>query len=125
MSYFKKLAIALITFSFFSFFQKPVEEQSWIRIKLLGYKPNGIKVAVWCSKNEKAISEFQLVDSTTNKVAYKNPAGRSFGSYGPFTQTYRLNFSKFTQPGKYYLKAGNARSPYFTIGANVYKGSAD
>jgi endoglucanase len=125
MSYFKKLAIALITFSFFSFFQKPVEEQSWIRINLLGYKPNGIKVAVWCSKNEKAISEFQLVDSTTNKVAYKNAAGRSFGSYGPFTQTYRLNFSKFTQPGKYYLKAGNARSPYFTIGANVYKGSAD
>ncbi|MFL5788094.1 MAG: glycoside hydrolase family 9 protein [Flavisolibacter sp.] len=125
MSYFKKLAIALITFSFLSFFQKPVEEQSWIRINLLGYKPNGIKVAVWCSKNEKAISEFQLVDSTTNKVVYKNAAGRPFGSYGPFTQTYRLNFSKFSQPGKYYLIAGNARSPYFTIGTDVYKGSAD
>ena len=48
-----------------------------------------------------------------------------FGIYGPFKQTYRLNFSSFTKPGRYYLQAGSAKSPEFIIGDDVYKGAAD
>ncbi len=36
-----------------------------------------------------------------------------------------LNFSAFTKPGRYIIKAGPATSPEFTIGNNVYKGAAD
>ena len=51
----------------------------------------------------------------------KNP----FGAYGPFAETYRLNFSSFNKPGRYYLQAGDTRSPEFEIGDDVYKGAAD
>ncbi|MGB5028854.1 MAG: glycoside hydrolase family 9 protein, partial [Chitinophagaceae bacterium] len=52
-------------------------------------------------------------------------AGKAFGAYGPFKQTYRLNFSHFKKPGRYYLLAGNVKSPEFEIGDDVYKGAAD
>ena len=101
------------------------ENTSWIRINLLGYKPVGIKVAVWCNQDEKTIGTFQLIDSATNNIVYEAKAGKNFGAYGPFTQTYRLNFSSYNKPGKYYLRAGEAISPVFVIDDNAYKGAAD
>lgn len=100
-------------------------EQSWIRTNLLGYKPAGSKVAVWCSKEAAGIEAFRLLDSATGKVVFTAKAGRSFGAYGPFKNTFRLNFSSFKKPGIYYLQAGTAKSPYFAIGNDVYKGTAD
>lgn len=101
------------------------EGTAWIRINLLGYKPGNSKVAIWCSKEDKPVKTFQVIDAITKKSAYSASAGKAYGTYGPFTQTYRLNFSKFTKPGKYYLQAGGAKSPEFEIGQNVYKGTAD
>ena len=98
---------------------------SWIRINQLGYQPQSTKVAVWCSKGTESITSFQLIDSTTQKVAFTAKASQPFGAYGPFQQTYRLNFSAYKTPGTYYLKAGNATSPAFKISADVYKGAAD
>ena len=99
--------------------------QSWIRINQLGYEPNSPKLAVWCSKETLSIKDFQLVDSATNQVVFGQQAGRAYGAYGPFTQTYRLDFSSFKKPGKYYLVAGGARSPVVYINDSVYKGAAD
>ena len=101
------------------------DDQSWIRINLLGYKPSNPKIAIWCSKEDKPIKTFQLVDAKTKKFVFTGSAGKAFGAYGPFTQTYRLNFSKFKKPGTYYLQAGGAKSPEFEIGEDVYKGTAD
>ena len=106
-------------------FIKKEGPQSWIRINQLGYTPQGVKVAVWCSKEQLTISNWQLIEEKTNKVAASGKAGKSFGAYGPFKQTFRLNFSHFTKPGRYYLKAGDAQSPVFEIGNDVYKGAAD
>jgi hypothetical protein len=96
-----------------------------IRINLLGYQPNGIKVAVWGSKESTSIQSFQLVDASTNQAVFEQKAGKPFGAYGPFTETYRLDFSSFTKSGKYFLRAGNATSPAFNISPDVYKGTAD
>lgn len=100
-------------------------DSSWIRINLLGYLPNGSKVAVYASKTKQNIQQFQLIQALTNKVVLQTTAGKNYGHYGPFTNTYRLNFSKVTTPGLYYLKAGNVVSPLFKIDAHVYDGSAD
>lgn len=101
----------------------------WIRINQLGYSCNSIKVAVWASKDTSKAPpppfSFQLIDATTTKPVYKGTTGISYGAYGPFTGTLRLNFSGFTTPGKYYLICGHAASPVFHIGNDVYKGSAD
>ena len=98
---------------------------TWIRINQLGYPQKSIKVAVWCSKQSLALKEFELVDAKTNKTVYRAAAGKAFGAYGPFTQTYRLDFSAFTNSGNYYLKTGNIQSPVFPINNQVYDGTAD
>lgn len=99
--------------------------EAYIRINQLGYLPSGVKAAVWGSLSPASLQSFQLIDSASGKAVFTAPAGKSFGSYGPFAQTYRLNFSAFSTPGIYYLKAGNAVSPVFRIGSDVYKGAAD
>lgn len=117
-------SVLLILFCLFSFSKKE-EQNSWIGINYLGYKPNGVKVAVWCSKKNQSLKSFQLVDATNNKVVFSGKAGKAFGTYGPFVQTYRLNFSSFKKPGNYFLRVGEINSPRFTISENVYDGAAD
>lgn len=109
----------------FAFAVDHYPESSWIRINQLGYLPGGIKVAVWCSKEETGISNWELVDAGTKKIVYSGSPGKPFGEYGPFRQTFRINFTAFQKPGRYYLQAGNAKSPEFEIGNDVYKGAAD
>src|SRR5215203_6881621 len=115
------LSLAAYQFSFSK--KEPVA--AWIRINQLGYKPDGVKVAVWCAKDNNTIKTFQLISATTKKIAFSGSAGKAFGTYGPFTETYRLNFSSFKKPGRYYLQAGGAKSPVFQIGKNVIDGTAD
>jgi endoglucanase len=102
-----------------------VKDEAWIRINQLGYTPGGIKVAVWCSKTDQRIETFQLMDASSHTIVFAGIAGKSFGAYGPFSQSYRLNFSSVKTPGTYYLSAGNVKSPTFRINANVYEGAAD
>lgn len=123
----KKIYILLLLFVPFTYSYKHNAEAAtqWIRVNQLGYTPAGLKVAVWCSKQSAGITYFELIDSMTGKTVFKQLAGKSFGAYGPFTQTYRLNFSSFKKAGIYYLKAGKAVSPFFRIDHSVYKGAAD
>lgn len=118
----KKWSLLLLLLPVASFAQQP---QSWIRINQLGYTPGTVKVAIWCSKEEKEIVKWELVNSVSKKIVATGKAGKAFGTYGPFKQTYRLNFSHFKKPGRYYLLAGNVKSPEFEIGDDVYKGAAD
>ena len=99
--------------------------QSWVRINQLGYTCNGVKVAVWASKGKAAPGEFQLLNAHSNQPVYTGSTGNAYGAYGPFEQSLRLNFTAFTVPGSYYIQCGNASSPVFVIGNDVYKGAAD
>jgi endoglucanase len=100
-------------------------DSTWIRINQLGYLPKGNKVAVLGSKKQVEITKFELVDASSNKVVFSARPGRSFGAYGPFANTYRLDFTSFSKKGAYYLRAGNVKSPRFTIDNDVYDGAAD
>lgn len=105
--------------------ESPKETTSWIRINQLGYTPQGIKQAVWASKEDKNIREFALVEVATGKEVFKGDAGQAYGAYGPFQSSYRLDFSNFSDTGKFYLKVGKTKSPEFCIANDVYKGAAD
>ena len=118
-------AISFVFLFSFAFSKKNADQNSWIRINLLGYKPSGVKVAVWCSKENKNISSFAIKDAASEKIVFSATAGKPFGSYGPFTQTYRLNFSSFKKPGSYFIETGGVRSPVFSINEHVYDGAAD
>lgn len=100
-------------------------ENSWIRINQMGYLPEGVKAAVWASKEAIKIKKFNLVDANSGKTVYRGRAGKAFGAYGPFLQSYRLDFSSFTKAGKYFLQVGQTKSPEFIISDTAYKGAAD
>ena len=84
--------LAILLFPVMAFVQKQ-EPRAWIRINQLGYTPAGIKVAVYCAKELPDIKKFCLVETGTEKIVFEGKPGAAFGDYGPFTQTYRLNFS--------------------------------
>lgn len=119
----KKYIIILL--ALLSFQSARPEDDAFIRINLLGYRPGNHKSAVWCSKTERQITDFQILDVATQKVVHRGKAGKQFGAYGPFASTYRLDFSSFKTPGRFKIIAGETSSPEFSIGENVYAGAAD
>ena len=113
-------ALALIATLLF-----PLQAEEWIRINQLGYLPQSIKVAVFMSEEGNQLKQFQLVDAYTQEVVKEFDSLKESGSIGNMKSTYRLNFSDYSIPGVYYLKAGKAVSPRFPINAQVYNGTAD
>jgi endoglucanase len=105
--------------------QSQDNSKSWIRVNQLGYLPSGVKVAVWVSKAAISAGKFQLLDAKNNQVVFTGNSSKNFGAYGPFSQSARLAFSSFKKTGNYYLKCGDAVSPAFTIGDDIYNGGAD
>ncbi|RQO78596.1 cellulase [Pedobacter sp. KBW01] len=117
------LSACLILYAFNA--NKHQNEESWIRINLLGYTTESIKVAVWVSKTDHIPNRFEILEKETKAVVYSSTNIKSFGNYGPFKQTARLNFSDFKRNGRFYIRAGGATSPLLLINNNVYKGTAD
>ncbi|MEO7044273.1 MAG: cellulase N-terminal Ig-like domain-containing protein, partial [Ferruginibacter sp.] len=101
----KPVILFIIVGIIFSF-KNPSGTNEWIRINQLGYPPQAIKVAVWVSKQNVSPASFQLMQASDSSVAFSATTGNDFGAYGPFTQSYRLNFSSFKTPGIYYLVCG-------------------
>ncbi|WP_290710927.1 glycoside hydrolase family 9 protein [Flavihumibacter sp. CACIAM 22H1] len=100
-------------------------QTAWIRINQMGYLPKGSKVAVWAATTDKKLYSFQVVSAVSGKKKLQLKAGKAFGEYGPFKQSYRLDFSALQEPGRYYLEADGIRSPEFSIADTVYRGAAD
>ena len=99
--------------------------EAWVRINQLGYAPDGGKTAVLGAKTPIQQTTFELIDATTHRTVFTGPVRRSFGAYGPFSDTRRLDFSACKKQGKYYIKAGAATSPTFSISNEAYQGAAD
>jgi hypothetical protein len=116
------LSIFSLLFSALSHAQS---KDTWIRVNQLGYSTSQSKVAVLGSKSLITINKFELVDNSSKKVVFSGAPGRSFGAYGPFKDTYRLNFTSFRKKGKYFIRTGKTESPQFEISNNVYDSAAD
>ena len=123
LSLFKAFLLILILTSFIS---KPeiTSTNSWVRINLLGYQPKATKVAIWATKTTQVPDKFELIDQS-GKVVYTSTAIKSFGAYGPFNATARLNFSDFKVPGKYFIRIAGIKSPEIIINDEVYRHTAD
>lgn len=123
---YRPLIVVLVALALAAFTEKKKDPLlTYIRINQLGYTPGGIKVAVLCSKAQLGIASWRICDAKTGKVVFITKLDGNMGAYGPFIQTHRLNFSSYKTPGRYYIEAGDTRSPEFEIGEDVYKGAAD
>jgi len=98
---------------------------SWIRINQLGYLPQSVKVAVFISDERLELPVFQLVEAESGKVVFEDVPVICEGAKWAMKSAARLNFSKFSKTGRYFLKTGNARSGEFRISTDVFNGSAD
>ncbi|MGF7039276.1 glycoside hydrolase family 9 protein [Mucilaginibacter lappiensis] len=125
MRVFSKVVFCCILIFVAALFKKAKAQDAWIRINQLGYELSGIKVGVWAGKNGAPPAEFQLIDAKTAAVVFTGNTGKPFGGYGPFKQSYRLDFTKFNKPGSYHVKCGNIVSPEFRLADDIYKGTAD
>jgi peptidoglycan/xylan/chitin deacetylase (PgdA/CDA1 family) len=101
------------------------ESDSWIRINQLGYLPNAIKVAVLGSKDDISISSFSIHDAKTGEEIQTLSTIESKGKYGPFSSSFRLDFSEFSEEGAYFIIANGVQSPVFPIHEEVYDKAAD
>ena len=102
------------------------QAEAWIRINQLGYLPQSTKVAVIMCQDVTPVTEFQLVDNATGKVAFTSKDVTATGALQFMKSTYRLNFSSFQKPGTYRINVkGVAQSPAFNISTKAYDGTAD
>lgn len=99
---------------------------TFVRINQLGYTPRQTKVAVLVSNDSlPAPTSFRLVDAATGRTVLTSQQVTATGALGLLRSTFRLNFSGWQRPGRYYVLAAGVKSPVFRIGADVYKGTAD
>jgi endoglucanase len=99
--------------------------ETWIRINQIGYRPSDPKFAVLVSKTPLSPKEFKVVDFLTGESVYISTDFGAFGKYGPFTATFRLDFTPVRKQGKFFIRCGDTESPVFRIGEQVYDGAAD
>ncbi|NCS88923.1 MAG: glycoside hydrolase [Ignavibacteria bacterium CG2_30_36_16] len=117
------LSFILIFFAS-SLINSTAQTKSWIRINQLGYLNNSVKNAVFVSKEDLTIGYFEIVDDN-EKIVFTGTDVKSFGNYGAFKSTFRLNFSMFNISGVFKIKTGEIESPSFKISPDVYDGTAD
>lgn len=102
-----------------------VRAAQWIRVNQLGYLTDDVKVAVWVSNQPGLITSFQVINELTGKPVYTGKLVEQTGKQLAFATSARLNFSSVSQPGTYFIQAGEAVSPAFRISNDVYAGTAD
>src|ERR1022692_2681528 len=97
----------------------------FIRVNQLGYRPGDTKIAIAFSTNPIAPSFFIYPAGpapSDAKAAYEGKVTIIEGvTWGKWTQHAELDFSKFTKPGRYVLRVGEASSPVFAIDDKVYE----
>jgi hypothetical protein len=97
-----------------------VAEEVYVRVNQVGYDVGGAKVAIAMGRAARPKS-FQLVDVTTKKAVFEADLRSIAGAWGEFKHHAALDFSSVNQSGRFYLQAGDAKSPVFEIKAAPYK----
>lgn len=116
--------LVLITLSHIQFCHAE-QHQAWIRNNQLGFLPRSLKIAVLVSKGDFQCFNFKIIDAESNQEVYFSKNVTNSGAYGPFTHTFRLNFSEFQKEGRFFIQVGDIKSRTFAINFQVYKGTAD
>lgn len=100
------------------------QQRLFIRVNQLGYLPTAPKVAVACALEPHELDLFTVTDARGGPVLGPLPAQRT-GAFGPCVETYRLDFSSLTAPGRYRIMAGDTESPTIRVVHDAYAGAAD
>ncbi len=98
--------------------EEPEPEKGWkchknlIVLSTLGYFPDGKKTAVTGGEAE----SFVLADVESGRPVWEGKAQKTENEKGSFRI---LDFTPFTEPGRYYIEAGGLKSPEFRIAGDL------
>jgi len=98
---------------------------AWVRVNLVGYLPQDVKVAVFLAENVDKSHAFLVRDAQSNRVVLRGEGVVANGERWGMQQALRLDFSALKTSGKYIIECNNVQSPVFEIGTHVYDGAAD
>lgn len=120
----EKIKISLL---FFFIFSAAYAQSSWIRVNQVGYLEDDVKVAVWISKQNYTITEFNVINTGTGECFFTGSGSdiRHTGKQPAFESSARLDFTALEIPGTYIVKVGEIESPPFRISNDAYAGAAD
>lgn len=85
-----------------------------------GYMANHRKTALIHQDTRNRQTEFRLIRTHTNQIAYTGKIRQEKTSTGTFDV---LDFTAFDQPGDYYLSVGTITTPSFPVGNNIWENS--
>lgn len=120
--YFDNIHLELIDDSAVDYTEFEVVEEK-IMTNQVGYLPEAEKIAVL--RGETIGKTFDVVNSATEEVVY---SGEVYGEVKNTTADetdWFADFTKVTEPGKYYIVSGEEKSFEFSIGEDVYKNLLD
>lgn len=92
----------------------------YFRINQVGYLTNEPKAAVILSNINLLKKNFALITIINNEKVFEEKIYRDYGNYASFKHSYRIDFSKVNQKGRYKIKVDNYTSPSFEINDNNY-----
>ncbi len=110
--------ILLLSFPFLLF--SGFAEADAIVLNQVGYLPDWPKIAFLVNSNGKTKSA-ELLDANDRHSAFKFKTGSNKKDAQTKDVLQELNFSAFTKPGRYIVKAGNVESHPFSIGDDIYQ----
>jgi hypothetical protein len=96
-----------------------------IRVNQVGYLPDAPKVAVLCTVGGDSTGTRRfVVRDQVGRIVFGPRSASSSGSFGPCTQTWRLDFSALRATARYTIEVGTIRSSV-RIARDAYAGAAD
>ena len=107
--------------------QKSFDARSdaWVRVNLIGYLPQDVKIAVFMAETDGGGSTFQVKDAQTNKMVFSGKGVSANAERWGLKHALRLDFSALNSEGEYYIECNGALSPTFAVSQSVYDGAAD
>ena len=91
-----------------------------IRVNQVGYRPSDPKVALALTDQDLDGQGFEVRHGAGSGVALSGTVGRDRGGYGRFAHVYELDFSRLAPRGSYFIRAGEADSPGFSVAEDAH-----
>ncbi len=86
----------------------------------MGYNTKDIKQGVILTNQSLENTLFDIVEPAGKTSVFNSKIGMNFGKYGEFANSYRFDFSAFTEKGTYRIKINGVYSNTFEIGDSLF-----
>jgi endoglucanase len=99
----------------------PPSTSSRIVINQVGYYPAGPKSAFLINLSNPQTKKVQLVNFRNKRTVFEADLGEGYPDEASKDVIQTIDFTRFKQEGRYYLKYGNIQSYPFRIGRDIYR----